>query len=139
MDNASNNNTLITSLDRWCEECGIPFSVQEACMHCMPHTVHLAAVKIFKCLFLHIETVFNHHLFSSLKELVQYKRWMARRQLLIVATIKIMSQSLSCVNMIITLQLMTVIYTPPPILVRLSGSSGFQWIPVDSTCTLHTF
>ncbi|KAF8799535.1 hypothetical protein BYT27DRAFT_7120256 [Phlegmacium glaucopus] len=46
MDNASNNNMLMTSLEQWCEEQGISFSAQDACMHCMPHTVHLAAIKV---------------------------------------------------------------------------------------------
>ncbi|KAF8808831.1 hypothetical protein BYT27DRAFT_7022995, partial [Phlegmacium glaucopus] len=48
MDNASNNNMLMTSLEGWCEEWGISFSAQDACMHCMPHTVHLAAIKLLK-------------------------------------------------------------------------------------------
>jgi hypothetical protein len=52
MDNASNNNTLITSLEQWCEEWGVPFSPQDAQMHCMPHTVHLAAIKVLKGFFL---------------------------------------------------------------------------------------
>ena len=46
MDNATNNNTLMTSLERRCEEQGIPFSAQDARMRCMPHTIHLAAIKV---------------------------------------------------------------------------------------------
>jgi len=46
MDNTSNNNTLMMSLERQCQEQGIPFSAQDACMHCMPHTIHLAAIKV---------------------------------------------------------------------------------------------
>ncbi|KAI0279967.1 hypothetical protein BC826DRAFT_880057, partial [Russula brevipes] len=42
MDNASNNNTLMTSLEQRCEQRGIRFSAQEARMRCMPHTIHLA-------------------------------------------------------------------------------------------------
>jgi hypothetical protein len=52
MDNASNNNTLMTSLEQQCEEQGIPFSAQDAQMCCMPHTVHLAAIKVSKGFFL---------------------------------------------------------------------------------------
>ena len=100
MDNASNN-TLMTSLEWQCEEHGIPFSVQDAHMHCMPHTVHLATIKVLKYLLLHVKTVFNCQLSSSLKELVQYQRQMARRWLLVVATTKTMSQSLLHVNMMI--------------------------------------
>ena len=46
MDNASNKNTLVSSLEWWCEEWGVLFSAQDAHMHCMPHTVHLAAIKV---------------------------------------------------------------------------------------------
>ena len=45
MDNASNNNTLMASLERQCQQQGVPFSVQDARMRCMPHTIHLAAIK----------------------------------------------------------------------------------------------
>ena len=45
MDNASNN-TLMSSLKWQCEEQGVPFSAQDAYMCCMPHTVHLAAIKV---------------------------------------------------------------------------------------------
>ncbi|KAF8234673.1 hypothetical protein L208DRAFT_1070791, partial [Tricholoma matsutake] len=48
MDNASNNNTLMTSLEQRCEERGITFSAQDARMRCMPHTVHLAAIKLLE-------------------------------------------------------------------------------------------
>jgi hypothetical protein len=46
MDNASNNNTLMTSLERRCEQRGVLFSAQDARMRCMPHTIHLAAIKV---------------------------------------------------------------------------------------------
>ena len=48
MDNASNNNTLMSSLKRRCKEQGVLFSAQDARMRCMPHTVHLAAIKVSK-------------------------------------------------------------------------------------------
>jgi hypothetical protein len=47
MDNASNNNTMMTSLERRCQQRGIEFSAQDARMRCMPHTIHLAALKVF--------------------------------------------------------------------------------------------
>ena len=47
-DNASNNNTLMTSLEQRCEERGIPFSARNARMRCMPHTIHLAAIKLLE-------------------------------------------------------------------------------------------
>lgn len=48
MDNASNNNTLMTSLESWCQQRGISFSAQDAHMWCMPHTIHLAAIKLLE-------------------------------------------------------------------------------------------
>ena len=48
MDNASNNNTLMSSLKWRCKEQGVLFSAQDARMCCMPHTVHLAAIKVSK-------------------------------------------------------------------------------------------
>ena len=47
MDNASNNNTMMQSLERRCEHRGIQFSAQDARMRCMPHTIHLAAIKVW--------------------------------------------------------------------------------------------
>ena len=46
MDNASNNNTLMTSLESQCQQQGISFSAQDSRMRCMPHTIHLAAIKV---------------------------------------------------------------------------------------------
>lgn len=46
MDNASNNDTMIESIQSQCHEAGIKFSAQKSCMHCMPHTIHLAAIKV---------------------------------------------------------------------------------------------
>lgn len=47
MDNASNNNTMMVSLERRCQQRNIQFSAQDARMRCMPHTIHLAAIKVF--------------------------------------------------------------------------------------------
>jgi hypothetical protein len=52
MDNASNNNTLMTSLESRCQQRGISFSAQDARMQCMPHTIHLAAIKVSQFMFL---------------------------------------------------------------------------------------
>ena len=52
MDNASNNNTLMTSLESRCQQQGISFSAQDARMRCMPHTIHLAAIKVSQFMFL---------------------------------------------------------------------------------------
>ncbi|KAF8487446.1 hypothetical protein DFH94DRAFT_609932, partial [Russula ochroleuca] len=42
MDNASNNNTMMTSLERQHQKQDIYFSAEDAHMQCMPHTIHLA-------------------------------------------------------------------------------------------------
>jgi hypothetical protein len=48
MDNASNNDTLMSALEIRCLEAGIDFSASDARLRCMPHTIHLAAIKVFK-------------------------------------------------------------------------------------------
>jgi len=64
MDNASNNNTLITSLERRCQQQGIEFSAQDACMQCMPHTIHLAAIKVLMFVYQLLSVLYNFSLFS---------------------------------------------------------------------------
>ena len=46
MDNASNNDTMMEAIESRCREAGIDFSAQKSRMHCMPHTIHLAAIKV---------------------------------------------------------------------------------------------
>ena len=46
MDNATNNNTLVAAIEQCCTEANIYFSAMESRMRCMPHTVHLAAIKV---------------------------------------------------------------------------------------------
>jgi hypothetical protein len=46
MDNASNNDTLMEALERKCHEAEIEFSASDSQMRCMPHTIHLAAIKV---------------------------------------------------------------------------------------------
>ncbi|KAJ7314175.1 hypothetical protein DFH08DRAFT_716865 [Mycena albidolilacea] len=46
MDNATNNDTLVESFANRCLEKGIPFSARHGRMRCMPHTIHLAALKV---------------------------------------------------------------------------------------------
>ena len=47
MDNASNNDTLMDALEFRCLGAGIEFSASEARMRCIPHIIHLAAIKVF--------------------------------------------------------------------------------------------
>lgn len=47
MDNASNNDTLIEAIEARCCAAGIEFSARHSRMWCMPHTIHLAAMKVW--------------------------------------------------------------------------------------------
>jgi len=51
MDNATNNDTLVAAIEQHCTDAKIYFSAMESQMRCMPHTVHLAAIKVL-CFFL---------------------------------------------------------------------------------------
>ena len=46
MDNATNNDTLAAGTAQHSKEAGAHFSAKDSRMHCMPHTVHLAAIKV---------------------------------------------------------------------------------------------
>ena len=43
MDNASSNDALMEALE---SEAGMEFSASDSWIHCMPHTIHLAAIKV---------------------------------------------------------------------------------------------
>jgi hypothetical protein len=46
MDNASNNDTMMKCIETRCCGAGIEFHADQARMRCMPHTIHLAAIKV---------------------------------------------------------------------------------------------
>jgi hypothetical protein len=46
MDNTTNNDTLTLGIERRCEEAKVHFSAMDSRMRCMPHMVHLAALKV---------------------------------------------------------------------------------------------
>ena len=50
LDNASNNDTMVEGIARRAAEAGIPFSASWARMRCMPHTIHLAAIKLLEAI-----------------------------------------------------------------------------------------
>ncbi|KAF8076999.1 hypothetical protein FPV67DRAFT_1407184, partial [Lyophyllum atratum] len=50
MDNATNNDTMVASIENLCRENAIPFSASDARMRCMPHTVHLSALKLLQAI-----------------------------------------------------------------------------------------
>ena len=45
MDNATSNDTLAQGIERRSKEAGFHFSAMDSRIRCMPHTVHLAAIK----------------------------------------------------------------------------------------------
>ncbi|KAJ7863659.1 hypothetical protein B0H13DRAFT_2177082, partial [Mycena leptocephala] len=50
MDNATNNDTLVAAFARRCRALKIPFSAVHGRMRCMPHTIHLAALKLLEAI-----------------------------------------------------------------------------------------
>ncbi|CAK5270384.1 unnamed protein product [Mycena citricolor] len=50
MDNATNNNTMMDALEAKCRAQNIVFSAEHARLRCMPHTVHLAALKLLEAI-----------------------------------------------------------------------------------------
>ena len=48
MDNATNNDMMVESIEAWYKAMEIKFSVKHAHLQCMPHTCHLAALKARK-------------------------------------------------------------------------------------------
>ncbi|KAJ7730736.1 hypothetical protein B0H16DRAFT_1329813, partial [Mycena metata] len=50
MDNATNNDTLVEAFERRCKEKNFTFSASHARMRCMPHTIHLSALKLLEAI-----------------------------------------------------------------------------------------
>jgi hypothetical protein len=46
MDNTTNNDTMLTAIEAKCAADKIKFDAKKSRMRCMPHTVHLAALKV---------------------------------------------------------------------------------------------
>lgn len=60
LDNASNNDTFVDGIKSRCNKAGVPFNAKWARLRCMPHTIHLAAIKVCVQIFLG-----DHELISS--------------------------------------------------------------------------
>ncbi|KAF7372114.1 Transposase-like protein [Mycena venus] len=50
MDNATNNDTMVEAFARRCRKEGINFSIADGRMRCMPHTIHLSALKLLEAI-----------------------------------------------------------------------------------------
>lgn len=46
LDNASNNDTMVDEIERRARSQGIIFNAKWGRLRCMPHTIHLAAIKV---------------------------------------------------------------------------------------------
>ncbi|KAI9450793.1 hypothetical protein BJY52DRAFT_1113430 [Lactarius psammicola] len=46
MDNTTNNDTLLRTIEKCYDEVNVYFSATESRLCCMPYTVHLAAIKV---------------------------------------------------------------------------------------------
>jgi hypothetical protein len=77
MDNVSNNDTLMENIAIKCAAADISFDATDARIRCMPHTAHLAAIKVTDSpLFLFVTNRWS----SFLRLLVPYPNRLARRQ-----------------------------------------------------------
>ena len=47
LNNASNNDTFVDGIKLRCDKAGIPFNEKWARLWCMPHMIHLAAIKLY--------------------------------------------------------------------------------------------
>jgi hypothetical protein len=54
MDNATNNDTLVTHFATQCAVAGITFSEKNSRMRCLPHTIHLAALEVYLYLYMYV-------------------------------------------------------------------------------------
>jgi hypothetical protein len=54
LDNASNNDTFVEGIERRAKKAGVPFNASWARLRCMPHTIHLAAIKVWFLTTLHM-------------------------------------------------------------------------------------
>ncbi len=65
-DNASNMSTFVDGVESRAKAIGVAFNAHWARLRCMPHTIHLAALKVrFECLFL------RHALVDALRQLLE--------------------------------------------------------------------
>lgn len=71
MDNASNNDTLMEALETRCHNAGIEFSASAAHIQCIPHTIHLAAIKVYFSLFSPFILNLKQHLCTEAAEHVK--------------------------------------------------------------------
>ena len=60
IDNASNNDTLMEALVSLGQAADIKFSASAAHMQCMPHTIHIVAVKVYPGLILAWYVIDSH-------------------------------------------------------------------------------
>jgi hypothetical protein len=103
LDNTSNNDTLVDEIVKRAKEQGIYMNASWVRLRCMPHTVHLAALKVSSQLHWDVIVLIKYPDIkcSCLKELVPFPKQKARRQHLAAEITKILPQHHSAANLTI--------------------------------------
>jgi|ERR1700678_1101013 hypothetical protein len=80
LDNASNNDTFVDGIKSRCDKEGIPFNATWARLRCMPHTIHLAAIKVCAKIFFMCQILRGQQLLEAIGavSLTESKKAMAR-------------------------------------------------------------
>ena len=101
LDNAANNDTFVDGIERRAKKAGMPFNASWARLRCMPHTIHLAAVKVPSILFFNNFLIYQLIItyLSSSKGLVQFQAQKARKLHLVLVTTKMQLQHYLTVDM----------------------------------------
>ena len=108
LDNASNNDTFVDGIERRTRKAGVPFNASWARLRCMPHTIHLAAIKVrFLTNAMSVNLLFPG-LCSSLNASALFQVRRAGKLLHALVTIKTLPQHRSTVTLTTTLQLKTI-------------------------------
>lgn len=94
LDNASNNDTMVDEIERRARAQGIIFNAKWGRLHCMPHTIHLAAIKVRSFTSMVIESNVYLIFHSFYRQLEPCPLQKPKRLPHVVVTIKIPQQNL---------------------------------------------
>jgi hypothetical protein len=116
LDNTSNNDTFVDGIERRAKKAGAPFNASWARLRCMPHTIHLAAIKVH---FLMTCTPVARWLTvswacSSLKALALFRVQRAGKLLHVLVITKTLPQHRLTATLTMTLQLKTIVKVTRP-------------------------
>ena len=87
LDNTSNNDTFVDGIEHCAKKAGVPFNASWARLCCMPHTIHLAAIKL--CSLINSTWLACRFMvYSSLRALVLFQAQRAGKLLHVQVTTK---------------------------------------------------